>query len=187
VTPRKAAATAPTSRADKRPGRQHGRDSGAALVEFALVLLPFSLMLFAMIQFGIAFTAWAQLRNEVQREARVASININALCPTTDPTCCNPVGPTCEPQIASYIQNDIMSASLVGNTDQPSVQLSYCYDNQIHCPQPQVGEVRICASVTEEDLLPFGGLTLSSSSAYVVEPAAPDGYYLSPDCALPTN
>lgn len=57
--------------------RQHWRHSperGAALVEFALVLPIFALMLFAMVQFGVLFAGWAQLRNAVQTSARLASM-----------------------------------------------------------------------------------------------------------------
>ena len=49
-------------------------DQGAALIEFALVLPIFALMLFAMIQFGLIFAGWAQLRNAVQTDARMASL-----------------------------------------------------------------------------------------------------------------
>lgn len=44
------------------------------MVEFALVLPIFTLMLFAMIQFGVLFAGWAQLRNAVQTGARMASL-----------------------------------------------------------------------------------------------------------------
>ena len=54
--------------------RRHRSDQGAALVEFALVLPVFALMLFAMIQFGVLFAGWAQLRNAVQTGARMASL-----------------------------------------------------------------------------------------------------------------
>ena len=45
------------------PGRRHRDESGATLVEFALILPVFAVMLFGMIQFGLAFTGWDQLRN----------------------------------------------------------------------------------------------------------------------------
>jgi Flp pilus assembly pilin Flp len=48
--------------------------NGAALVEFALVLPVFALMLFGMVQLGIVFAGWAQLRNSVQTAARLASV-----------------------------------------------------------------------------------------------------------------
>jgi len=58
----------------QRGSRRHRPDSGAALVEFALVLPIFALMLFAMVQFGVLFAGWAQLRNAVQTGARMASV-----------------------------------------------------------------------------------------------------------------
>ncbi len=52
------------------PGRRHRDEAGATLVEFALILPVFAVMLFGMIQFGLAFTGWDQLRNAVQNSAR---------------------------------------------------------------------------------------------------------------------
>jgi hypothetical protein len=69
--------------------RRHRPDKGTALVEFALVLPVFALMLFAMVQFGLVFTGWAQLRNAVQTEARMAatgSVGSDHRCGQTDPT-----------------------------------------------------------------------------------------------------
>jgi Flp pilus assembly pilin Flp len=55
--------------------RQNGDEHGASLVEFALILPVFALMLFGMIQFGLAFTGWDQLRNSVQTGARMAAMD----------------------------------------------------------------------------------------------------------------
>jgi hypothetical protein len=69
----------PLQRRTGRPRRPRGLagalpEGGAALVEFALVLPVFALMLFAMVQFGLVFAGWAQLRNAVQTGARMASV-----------------------------------------------------------------------------------------------------------------
>ncbi|MGC8627670.1 MAG: TadE/TadG family type IV pilus assembly protein [Acidimicrobiales bacterium] len=57
-----------------KPSQCRQLDRGAVLVEFALVLPIFALMLFAMVQFGVLFAGWAQLRNAVQTTARLASM-----------------------------------------------------------------------------------------------------------------
>jgi len=56
-------------------------DAGAALVEFALVLPVFALMVFGMAQLGITFAGWSQLRNVVQTAARAASVGALANLP----------------------------------------------------------------------------------------------------------
>jgi len=56
-------------------------DAGTALVEFALVLPVFALMVFGMVQLGITFAGWSQLRNVVQTAARAASVGALANLP----------------------------------------------------------------------------------------------------------
>ena len=55
--------------------RRHRADEGAALVEFALVLPFFILLLMAMIDFGLVFGGYTSLRNGVQAGARLASVD----------------------------------------------------------------------------------------------------------------
>lgn len=59
----------------------HTEERGASLVEFALVLPIFALMLFALIDFGLVFAGFITLRNGVGSGARAASVNY------VDPTC----------------------------------------------------------------------------------------------------
>jgi hypothetical protein len=65
-------------------GFRRGRrdDTGASLGECASILPVFALMLFGMIQFGLAFAGWDQLRSAVQTSARVA-VN-NGVTPSPD-------------------------------------------------------------------------------------------------------
>jgi Flp pilus assembly protein TadG len=94
--------------------RQRARDnSGAALVEFALVLPIFALMLFGMVQFGLAFAGWDQLRNSVQNSARALALDDNLCSNLTAPDQCvaaietsigTPVGTT-GPATAAYYYN----------------------------------------------------------------------------------
>ena len=69
--------------------RLHRADRGAALVEFALVLPVFALMLFAMVQFGVMFAGWAQLRNAVQTGARMTAVGqVSTGCGQLSPPDC---------------------------------------------------------------------------------------------------
>ena len=63
-----------------RAARAHRRcsrpddDSGAALVEFALVFPIFVMMLLGMVQLGLSFAGWSSLTASVQTGARMASV-----------------------------------------------------------------------------------------------------------------
>lgn len=62
----------------------HGRDSGQTLVEFALVLPLFLLVLFGIIVLGIGVFYQQQLTNAAREAARFASIHsASAACPVT--------------------------------------------------------------------------------------------------------
>jgi len=58
-------------RITKRTGKGEG---GQSLVEFTLVLPIFLLVLFAIIDFGMAFNAWITVTNSAREGARVGSV-----------------------------------------------------------------------------------------------------------------
>ena len=64
---------------DARPAVPRGRirrdEAGASLVEFALVLPIFALLLFGLIDFGIIFGGYVTMRGGVEQGARSASID----------------------------------------------------------------------------------------------------------------
>lgn len=66
---------------------QRKDERGASLVEFAIVLPVFALLLFAMIDFGLAFQSFIGLRNGVNAGARMASVN------QTDSSCATASNP----------------------------------------------------------------------------------------------
>jgi len=115
------------------PRRRHRPSSqqGAALVEFALVLPVFALMLFGMVQLGIVFAGWAQLRNAVQTGAREASLG--AL--VTSSQC----GPSASPACALALQiglppglsPNLMSSAPLPSADGCTPTLASCHD----CPE----------------------------------------------------
>jgi hypothetical protein len=138
-------------------------------------------MLFGMIQFGLAFTGWASLRNSVQSAARMAAIGdagtfvgqlaspcpalaaaetYSGLSPASDQT----ADMYCE--IVAQIGTPVGTS--VGGTTYPEVDL------QIQPGQgTQPAIITVCAQVQAQ---PLTGLlpqmSLSSSSQFLVESAA---------------
>jgi Flp pilus assembly protein TadG len=66
-----------------RQPRRHS-EAGQALVEFALVLPLLALLLFAVIQFGLAFTNYIALTDAVRAGARTAAVSRLAPSPSTE-------------------------------------------------------------------------------------------------------
>ena len=67
----------------RTPGRRtetskNGEDRGAAIVEIALVLPLFAMLLFGIIEFGWAFTQNLDVRHGAQEGARLAAVNWSA-------------------------------------------------------------------------------------------------------------
>ena len=62
-----------------------GRSDGQTLVEFALVLPIFMLVVVAVLEFGRAITYWHDLNNTAQVAARYAVVNRYPGCPSTCP------------------------------------------------------------------------------------------------------
>jgi hypothetical protein len=55
-------------------GRPREREDGQSLVEFALVIPIFLLVLFAIVDFGMAFHAWITVTNSAREGARIGSV-----------------------------------------------------------------------------------------------------------------
>jgi hypothetical protein len=55
-------------------GRPRKREDGQSLVEFALVIPIFLLVLFAIVDFGMAFHAWITVTNSAREGARIGSV-----------------------------------------------------------------------------------------------------------------
>ena len=59
-------------------GHSRKREDGQALVEFALVIPIFLLVLFAIVDFGMAFHAWITVTNSAREGARIGSVHAPA-------------------------------------------------------------------------------------------------------------
>src|SRR5579862_1240918 len=66
----------------------HRDERGASLVEFALILPIFALLLFSMIDFGLIFQSFISMRNGVNAGARLAAVNgpMDSSCITQYPS-----------------------------------------------------------------------------------------------------
>jgi Flp pilus assembly protein TadG len=132
----------------RRPRRD---ENGASLVEFAIILPVFALMLFGLIQFGLAFTGWDQLRNGVQASARDVALD-GSLCSSMTVSQCE-----------TAIENTI--GTPVGTTGPPTVALYYNSD-------PSNGPLVafVCASAQVQSFTGYiGDLTLSSTSEFTIQ------------------
>jgi Flp pilus assembly protein TadG len=59
-------------------GRPHKQEDGQSLVEFALVVPVFLLVLFAIVDFGMAFHAWITVTNSAREGGRLGSVHASA-------------------------------------------------------------------------------------------------------------
>jgi Flp pilus assembly protein TadG len=108
-------------------------EDGASMVEFAIVLPVFALLLFAMIDFGLAFQSLIGMRNGVNAGAREASVS------QTDPSCASPVAPTSSNPMICTVQDRI--GNLLGVTPN-SVQVAISFP----AGNSNVGSpVKVCA------------------------------------------
>ena len=143
--------TRPT-KACRRGLRRRGED-GASLVEFAIVVPIFALLLFAMIDFGLAFQSFLGLRNGVNAGARVASVN------QVDSSCTANAADANNLMICT-VQNRI--GSLLG-VQAGSVQVAINFPNGTS----NVGDpVKVCAQATLKSTTGITAPFLSGKSIY---------------------
>jgi TadE-like protein len=81
--------------ADNHEGRRGNRESGQALVEFALVLFPLVVFVGGIIQLGTGVARWHDLDRIANEGARAAAIQQWPGCPSTQTTCTG--SPVCHP------------------------------------------------------------------------------------------
>lgn len=69
----------------QRQNRIHvGNERGQTMVEFALVAPILALLLFGVIQFGIAFNSYVTITDAARAGARKAAVSRQASCPTCE-------------------------------------------------------------------------------------------------------
>ena len=98
---------------------RHTRESGQAMVEFALVLFPLLLLVAGIIQFGIALNYWLDMQRIANQGARWAAVNNwPPDCPRTAPSCPSPN------TLQESLQRQMLAAGLQSN---PTTSVQLCY------------------------------------------------------------
>lgn len=95
----------------RRIKSQHGNQAGVALVEFALVLLPLTIFLFGILDFGRAFNYWNDETHLANEAARFAAVNKN---------------PGGSVTLQSYIASQADSTELKSGSDSITSPLHVC-------------------------------------------------------------
>lgn len=99
------------ARASRSARRRAGTESGQALVEFALILLPLLVIVFGIIKFGILFGQYVTLTNATAYGARTLAVNRGA-----------GTGP---PNACSMAQTALDTAATTLNTSQITITESF--------------------------------------------------------------
>ena len=138
-------------------GHRRGGERGSVLVEFALILPIFAVMLFGMIQFGLVLAGWAAVRNAVQTSARMIAIGDIA-----GQTCRGaPSGVTgLTANAYCTVVNEIGTpvGTAVTSTNVPEVGLLV-----------KNGVIAVCAQVPAQNFTGLFNLGLSTSSNFYIE------------------
>ena len=146
--------------------RRQDRESGQAVVEFALILFPLLLLVVGVIQFGIGLNYWFDMQRIANQGARWAAVNC-ARSATTPPSY-NP----CNPSLQQTLKEQAITAGLEG-----SVCVSISYPSKVVSPGTPYPGNRIGDPVkvrlwTDFDLLPIlgvGSLKLGSDATMRME------------------
>ena len=160
---------------------RNDRESGQAMVEFALILFPLLLLVAGIIQFGIALNFWLDEQRIANQGARWAVFNGWPNCPLVPKTpACTGTTVGAGNSLDTYLTNQALSEGMRNN-----VTVSVCYpdDGDNSTPPGAVGtpvRVRLLAPF---ELVPLLGwdLTLRGEATMRLEqepthldPATPD-------------
>ena len=160
-------------RTRRHQGRRLERDErGTSLVEFALILPLFALMLFGMIDFGLLFGGFISLRNQVNAAGRDVAIS------QSSPSCASANQPSL------CIAEQAIASSELGTTGGVKVAVdfpNYDLSNTV----PVAGQpVIICAEATMHSATGMTSAILNSRTMYAksetvlqVSPDAPQSGY----------
>jgi hypothetical protein len=152
----------------RRPGdlcarsRRQDRESGQAMVEFALILFPLLLLVVGIIQFGIALNYWLDMQRIANQGARWAAVN------NWPPDC--PAGSAvgeCDgdpnPSLRESLTNEAVTSGL-----QSSVQVEICYPDGVDSQGHPV-RVRLESPFKLLPILGWGTLELRADATMRLE------------------
>lgn len=127
-------------------------ESGVTIVEFALIIPVFALLLFATIDFGLAFGGYITLRNGTDAAARLASVS------QVDPSCTSAADP-----MVCTIQNHV--GEEFRGIESENIQVGYTSSGTT---------IKVCAAVPLKSATGFttpflNSATISASSTIRLE------------------
>jgi len=148
------------------------RESGQAMVEFALILIPLLILVVGIIQFGIGLNYWLDMNRLSNQGARWAVVNGWPNCPRTQLTTCTnaTVGPS--NSLPTYLKSEATSRGL-----QSSVVVSVCYpEDGDPSPNGEVGDpvkVQVDSPYTFRAIMKLGTINLSARTTMRLENVEP--------------
>jgi hypothetical protein len=152
----------------RRPGdttaarRRQDRESGQAMVEFALILFPLLLLVAGIIQFGIGLNYWLDMQRIANQGARWAAVN------NWPPDC--PAGSTvgdCDGTPNPTLQTSLVNQALTQGL-QDGVTVRICYPDGEDAQGHPV-RVRLGASFDLLPILGVGSLPLRADATMRLE------------------
>ncbi len=139
---------------------RHTRESGQAMVEFALVLFPLLLLVAGIIQFGIALNYWLDMQRIANQGARWAAVNNwPPDCPRGSLTCTSPN------TLQQTLQRQMIANGLQNN---PTTSVQVCYPNTTYLTGDPV-RIQIRSTFNVLPILGVGSLSLKAKATMRLE------------------
>jgi TadE-like protein len=149
---------------DLTAARRHRQDpeSGQAMVEFALILIPLLILVVGIIQFGIGLNYWLDMNRLSNQGARWAVVNSYPGC--TDPA---PNDTPCATTLQQYIACQRLPGAL-----KPTVEISFPSGTST-VGEPVKVEVR--SPFTFRAIMKLGTITLAARTTMRIERVGTNG------------
>jgi TadE-like protein len=146
---------------DLTAARRHGQDpeSGQAMVEFALILIPLLILVVGIIQFGLALNFWLDMNRLSNQGARWAVVNAYPGC--TDPQPNNVVACGGTVTLQRYIACQRLPGAL-----KPTVEISF--PNGVGTVGEPV-KVEVRSPFTFRAIMKLGTITLAARTTMRIE------------------
>lgn len=161
---------------DTRARRRHDRESGQAMVEFALILFPLLLIVVGIIQFGIALNYWLDMQRIANQGARWAAVNCGQSA--ISPPSFNPCSPSLEETLEDQALTNGLKDNVCVEISFPSKTTTPAYPGD---SQGDPVKVRLRTDFTLLPILGVGSLRLGADATMRLEVSAED-YSETPAC-----
>jgi hypothetical protein len=158
-----------TSFGDTRARRRQDRESGQAMVEFALILFPLLLLVVGVIQFGIGLNYWLDMQRIANQGARWAAVNNwPPDCQPGPGTCINT--PPCDsPTRANTTLQNTLECQILTAGLQRAIDVKICYPNAGDKDTGEPVKVRLEADFTFLPIMGIGTIELGADATMRLE------------------